>query len=35
MTTDHHRDKYITTQEFKKLTAGNFSARLAQVNLAS
>ena len=28
-------DKYITTQEFNKLTAGDFTARLAQANLAS
>ena len=32
---DHDRDKYITTQEFNKLTSENFSARLAQGNLAS
>ena len=31
--TDH--DRYITTQEFNKLTAKNFAARLKQVNLAS
>ena len=27
--------KYITTQEFNKVTAENFVARLAQANLAS
>ena len=26
--TDHDHDKYITTQEFNKLTAENFTARL-------
>ena len=31
--TNHNHDKYITTPEFKKLTAENFSARLAQANL--
>ena len=31
--TNHKHDKYITTPEFNKLTAENFSARLAQVNL--
>ena len=35
ITTDHDHDKYITTQDFNKLTAENFTARLAQVNLAS
>ena len=30
---DHNHDKYITTQEFKKLTTENFNARLAQANL--
>ena len=34
-TNDHDHAKYITTQEFHKLTAGNFTARLAQTNLAS
>ena len=29
----HNLDKYITTPEFKKLTAANFSARSAQANL--
>ena len=33
ITTDH--DKYITTQEFNKLTSGSFIARLAQANLSS
>ena len=28
-------DEYITTQEFNKLTADNFAARLRQLNLAS
>ena len=31
--TDHDHDKYITSREFNKLTAGNFAARLAQANL--
>ena len=31
--TDHKHDKYITTPEFNKLTAENFTARLAQANL--
>ena len=35
ITTDHDHKKYITTQEFNKLTSGNFTARLAQANLAS
>ena len=30
ITTDHDHDKYITTQEFNKLTAEDFTARLAQ-----
>ena len=30
---DHSNDKHITTLEFDKLTAENFAARLAQVNL--
>ena len=30
---DHNHDKYITTQEFNKLTAENFAARLALANL--
>ena len=32
---DHDHDKYITTQEFNKLTADNFAARLVQANLAT
>ena len=28
-----NHDKYITTPEFNKLTAENFTARLKQVNL--
>ena len=35
ITTDHDHDKYITTQEFNKLTLENFTARVAQANLAS
>ena len=35
ITTDHDHDKYITTQEFNKLKSENFTARLAQSNLAS
>ena len=31
--TDHKHGKYITTEEFNKLTAENFSARLLQANL--
>ena len=30
---DHNQNKYITTQEFTKLTTENFNARLAQANL--
>ena len=34
--TDHdHSNKYITTQEFNKITSQNFAARLPQANLAS
>ena len=33
--TDHSHDKYITTQEFNKLTAKTFAARLAQANLVT
>ena len=33
--TDHKHDKYITTPEFNKLTAENFTARLAQANLVT
>ena len=32
-TTDHIHDKYITTQEFNKLTSEKFTARLKQANL--
>ena len=35
ITADHDHDKYITTQEFNKLTSENFIARLAQANLES
>ena len=35
ITADHDHDKYITTQEFNKLTSRNFTARLKQANLAS
>ena len=31
----HEHGKYITTQEFNKLTAENFAARLKQTNLAN
>ena len=31
--TNHNRDKYIDTQEFNKLTAYIFNARIAQANL--
>ena len=31
--TDHKHDKYISTQDFNKLTAENFAARLPQANL--
>ena len=34
LTTDHDHDKYITTQEFNKLTSENVAARLKQANLA-
>ena len=34
ITTDHDHDKYITTPEFNKLTSENYTARLAQANLA-
>ena len=33
--TDHDHNKQITTPEFNKSTAENFTARLAQANLAS
>ena len=32
---DHDHAKYITTQEFSKLTSGNFASGLAQANFAS
>ena len=32
---DHDHDKYITTQEFNKLTSEHFTARLKQGNLPS
>ena len=35
ITADHDHDKYITTQEFNKLTSENLTARLKQANLAS
>ena len=35
ITINHDHDKYITTQEFNKLTSEHFTARLAQANLAS
>ena len=31
--TDHNHDKYIDTQEFNKVAADVFNARLAQPNL--
>ena len=31
--TDHDYDKYITTQEFNKLTAESFTARLKQAKM--
>ena len=34
ITTDHGHDKYITSQEFNKLTEENFTAGLTQANLA-
>ena len=34
-TTDHDHGKYVSTQEFNKLTSENFTARLAQAYLAS
>ena len=33
--TDQNHDKYITTEEFSKLTSENFAAILVQANLAS
>ena len=35
ITTDHDDNKYITNREFHKVATENFSARLAQANLAS
>ena len=35
ITTDRDDNKFITTREFHKVTTENFSARLAQANLAS
>ena len=35
ITTHHDHDKYITIQEFNKLTSNNFTARIKQANLAS
>ena len=32
---DHDHSKYITTQEFKKLTVENFTARISQAKLAT
>ena len=32
---NHDHDNYTTTQEFNKLTADNFTARLKEANLAS
>ena len=32
---DHDYTKYITTEEFNKLTSENVTARLAQTNLAT
>ena len=32
---DHNHDKYITTQEFTKLTKEDFTTRLEQANLVS
>ena len=33
--TVHDHDKYITSQEFYKLTSWSFAARLKEANLAS
>ena len=35
ITADHDHDKYITTEEYNKLTSENFTARLKQANLTS
>ena len=32
---DHDHSKYITTQDFNKLTAENFTARLKQANIVA
>ena len=33
--TDYDQDKYVTIQEFNKISSENFTARLKQANLAS
>ena len=33
--TNHSHDKYITTQEFNKLTSESFAARLKEANLVT
>ena len=35
ITTDYDHDKYITTQEFNKLIAEDYTARLKHTDLAS
>ena len=35
ITTDHDLDKYITVQEFNKLTAENVTGRVAPANVVS
>ena len=35
VTADHDYDKYITTQEFNKLTSESFTAKLRQANLGN
>ena len=35
ITADHDHDKFITTQEFNRLTSGNFTSRLKQAKLES
>ena len=35
MTDYDHSNKYITTQEFNKLTSENLASRIAQANLAN
>ena len=32
---DHKHDKYITTEEFNKLTADNFAARIKEAKLVT